>query len=73
LDFWLTSSTIVVLATKIMVVAHCACRSDNPVTIVNWDRFHKAWNDHLGAVRRIWLKTTHNPDIQIERGEAPIF
>lgn len=30
-----------------------------------WDRFPKAWNEHMDVVRSIWLATTHNPDIQV--------
>ena len=30
-----------------------------------WDRFPKAWNEHMDVVRSIWLATIHNPDIQI--------
>lgn len=30
-----------------------------------WDRFPKAWNEHLDVVRSIWLATIHNTDIQV--------
>lgn len=30
-----------------------------------WDRFPKAWNEHIDLVRSIWLATIHNPDIQV--------
>jgi len=30
-----------------------------------WDRFPKAWNEHLDAVHGIWRATTRNPDIQV--------
>jgi len=30
-----------------------------------WDCFPKAWNEHMDVVRRIWLATTHNTDIQV--------
>jgi hypothetical protein len=30
-----------------------------------WDRFPKAWNEHMDVVRSIWLATIHNPDIQV--------
>lgn len=30
-----------------------------------WDRFPKAWNEHMDVVRSIWLTTIHNPDIQV--------
>jgi hypothetical protein len=44
-----------------------------------WDRFPKAWNEHLDVVRSIWLETIHDPDIQVwafnalksQRGEVP--
>lgn len=30
-----------------------------------WDRFPKAWNEHMDVVRGIWRATMHNPDIQV--------
>jgi hypothetical protein len=30
-----------------------------------WDRYPKAWNQHVDAVVGIWRTTVHNPDIQI--------
>jgi len=29
-----------------------------------WDRFPKIWNGQMDVVRRVWLSTIHNPDIQ---------
>ena len=29
-----------------------------------WDRFPKAWNEHMDVVHGIWLATKHNPEIQ---------
>lgn len=30
-----------------------------------WDRFHRAWNEHIDTVCGIWRKTEYNSDIQI--------
>lgn len=30
-----------------------------------WDRFPKAWNEHIDPVRSTWQATVHNPDIQV--------